>query len=159
MFVVVYERRNWSVKERSTSKCAPLPRPDTPPAVDSQPTWSFKHDPHWQTAMRSWRAGAFWQAHEDLEPLWIATAPGADKRRLRAVIQLFAALHKPEQAARWAAERRAAAPRDFRAGARRILERVAANWTPTGDAEVDAWVEARWAEARAFAGLPCPGRA
>lgn len=121
--------------------------------MDPCATWSLKQHPDWQTAIDSWRAGAFWQAHEDLEPLWIATPDGADKRRLRAVIQLFAALHKPEQAARWEASRPGVPPRDFRAGARRILERVTENWTPTGDPDIDAWVRARYDEARAFAGV------
>lgn len=66
--------------------------------------------------------GAFWEAHEVLEPLWLALprrSPAA--ARVKAVIQLAAALHKP-----WQPLPFPEAP--LEEGARRILDRARAGW-------------------------------
>lgn len=101
-------------------------------------------------AQEQFARGAFWEAHETLEPLWLALAPpGAD--RMRAIIQLAAALYKSHQAP----------PRDgarLEVGLRRILQRARRNWEtspealPAPSALADAFVHAaqaaeRWAQA------------
>ena len=50
----------------------------------------------WRHGVRLFDAGAFWDCHEALEPLWIA-AEGSDRHLYAGVIQLAAALHKARQ--------------------------------------------------------------
>jgi uncharacterized protein len=47
----------------------------------------------WAEGVRLFNAGAYWEAHEAWEPLWLA-AEGLDKRFYGGVILLAAALHK-----------------------------------------------------------------
>ncbi|TVQ96063.1 MAG: DUF309 domain-containing protein, partial [Deltaproteobacteria bacterium] len=66
-------------------------------------------------------AGAFWEAHETLEPLWLSLGRGPAADRLRGVIQLAAALHKSRQAC----------PRPGLAlerGLQRLADRAEAGW-------------------------------
>lgn len=47
----------------------------------------------WQEGVRLFETGEYWEAHEALEPLWLA-ADGLDKHFYSGVILLAAALHK-----------------------------------------------------------------
>ena len=49
-------------------------------------------DPAWTEGVRLFNAGEYWEAHEALEPLWLAS-DGLDKRLCAGVILLAAALH------------------------------------------------------------------
>jgi len=47
----------------------------------------------WESGVKLFEAGEYWEAHEALEPLWLA-ADGLDKRFYGGLILLAAALHK-----------------------------------------------------------------
>jgi predicted metal-dependent hydrolase len=50
-------------------------------------------DPAWRAAVRAFDDGRFWDAHEHLEPAWLA-ATGVDRSWAAGAILLCAALHK-----------------------------------------------------------------
>jgi len=50
-------------------------------------------EPAWSAAVAHFEAGRFWDAHEELEPWWLA-AEGTPRAWAAGVIQLCAALHK-----------------------------------------------------------------
>ena len=50
-------------------------------------------DPGWLAAVRAFDEGRFWDAHEHLEPAWLA-ATGVDRSWAAGAILLCAALHK-----------------------------------------------------------------
>jgi hypothetical protein len=109
--------------------------------------------------------GHFWEAHEVLEGVWRRLPRGGAARRVQAVIQVAAALHKSVQASQ-----RPDLP--LEEGALRILARARGHWA-AGEAklrvpfEVEASVLAAldiaeaWAQAAVLArkaGLPLPAR-
>lgn len=80
-----------------------------------------------QRAEDQFATGAFWEAHETLEPLWLALAPGPASHRVRAIIQLAAALHKSRQPAPSTGRRQ-------ERGLLRVLQRARDNWTGAPEA-------------------------
>ena len=75
---------------------------------------------NWSAAARYWRAGAYWEVHEVLEPAWRAAA-GPEKLFLQGLIMAAAALH----AGRLGHARGAAANLEK---ARRKWERLGESW-------------------------------
>lgn len=53
----------------------------------------IEHDAHWRSAVERFEQGAFWDAHEALEPRWLV-AQGLERSFAAGVILLAAALHK-----------------------------------------------------------------
>lgn len=59
-------------------------------AVSTEPTLT---EPAWVDGVRLFAVGEYWECHEVLEPLWLASS-GLDKHFYGGVILLAAALHK-----------------------------------------------------------------
>lgn len=95
----------------------------------------------WRAGEASVAAGRWWEAHEHFEVVWRALPASAQASSVRAVIQLCAALHKPQQAADERARRH-----DLCAGMLRLIDRASRGWQG-GPPELGTW----FAQARAAA--------
>ena len=64
-----------------------------PTSTSPTPTSSVSNSETWAEGVRLFEAGDYWECHEALEPLWLASSQ-LDKHFYGGVILLAAALHK-----------------------------------------------------------------
>lgn len=91
----------------------------------------------WSEAEALAHQDRWWDAHEVLEELWQQMARGPARPKIRALIQLMAACHKPIQAMSMPADR--PKPR-FERGMASLLAKARTEWTATDAEGPGQWV-------------------